>query len=111
MFVPNPEPIYKSSLSGYHKYNTPLSNKKIHLPDYLIQETKNNDILKEKHDVLKTELVKNPFPNGEFNDDPIKKKLDSSLSFSSMDSTEQIYLGMISVVGLFILYRVLQRSY
>jgi len=97
------DPTNNSSLEyNIYKYNTELPKHTNESIRHFYMMTKENEMqLEKKGEHLGREMVKNPFPVA---------KEDNSRSPNKMETIEQIYLGMITVVGLFIIFRVLDRN-
>ena len=98
------DPTNISSLEyNIYKYNTELPKHTNESIQHFYMMTKENEMkLEEKGKHLTRELVRNHSPKEE--------NIQRDDSSNKMDTIEQVYLGMMTVVGLFIVYRVLDRD-
>jgi len=104
MFSPlEKDPTNNSSLEyNIYKYNTELPKHTNESIQHFYMMTKENEMqLEQKGEHLRRELVKNNFS--------VEKK-ENECYPNKMETIEQVYLGMITVVGLFVIYRVLDRN-
>lgn len=97
------DPTNNSSLEyNIYKYNTELPKHTNESIKHFFMMTKENEKqLEQKGEHLTREMVKNHFPVA---------KEENIRHQNKMETIEQVYLGMITVVGLFIIYRVLDRD-
>jgi len=97
------DPTNNSSLEyNIYKYNTELPKHTNESIQYFYMMTKDNEMqLQQKGEHINRELVQNHFP--------VEKK-EIERSPDKMETIEQVYLGMITVVGLFVIFRLLDRD-